>query len=77
MSRDKYGHYVNNAGVVFKVHTDKNGKDHIDIYDGPVDGPHEALHVNIDFDNGRWNAHYHDKDGNSDDNDDPPYFSLF
>ena len=32
MDRDEYGHYVNDEGVEIKVSTDKNGKDHIDIY---------------------------------------------
>ena len=61
--RDKYGNYVNNRGVAIKVTTDKNGKDHISFYDGPVDGDHSAVHVNIDYRNdGRWTSQSHDSE---------------
>ncbi len=33
MSRDKYGHYINDEGVEIRANTDKYGKDNIDIYD--------------------------------------------
>ena len=59
MARDKYGNYVNNEGVTIKI-TDKNGKDHISFYDGPVDGNHSSVHVNVDYnDGGSWNTTTH------------------
>ena len=61
--RDKYGNYVNDKGVTIKVTTDKNGKDHISCYDGPVDGGHSAVHVNIDYrDDGHWTSQTHGPD---------------
>lgn len=64
--RDKYGNYVNDEGVVIKITQDKNGKDHISFYDGPVDEDHSAVHVNVDYKNGgSWTSHTHDK-GHSD-----------
>lgn len=62
-NRDKYGNYINEKGVTIKINTDKNGKDHISFYDGPVDGNHAAVHVNIDYKNGgSWTSHSHGKD---------------
>lgn len=61
MGRDKYGNYVNEEGVTIKVHTDKNGKDHVDFYDGPVDGDHAAAHVDIDYENDSWCSNTHDR----------------
>ena len=60
--RDKYGNYVNDKGVTIKINTDKNGKDHISFYGGEVDKPHDAAHVNIDYDKGNWNATTHGPD---------------
>lgn len=58
--RDKYGNYVNDKGVTIKINTDKNGKDHISFYDGPVDGDHSAVHVNVDYDDGgSWTSKTH------------------
>ena len=59
MERDKYGNYVNDKGVKIKVVEDKQGKDHISFYDGPVDGEHSAVHVNIDYDKGKWTTNTH------------------
>ena len=55
MDRDEYGHYVNDEGVEIKVSTDKNGKDHIDIYDScPAENPdHGSIHINYDSDTGK------------------------
>lgn len=62
MARDKYGNYVNSEGVTIKITQDKNGKDHISFYDGPVDGDHSAVHVNVDYRNGgNWTSTTHDK----------------
>lgn len=58
--RDKYGNYVNDKGVTIKISTDKNGNDHINFYDGPVDGDHSAIHVNVDYRNGgSWSSQSH------------------
>lgn len=59
MGRDEYGNYVNEEGVTIKITTDKNGKDHVSFYDGPVDGDHSAVHVNVDYDNGTWSSNTH------------------
>ena len=48
--RDKYGNYVNDKGVTIKINTDKNGNEHISFYGGEVDKPHDAAHVNINYD---------------------------
>lgn len=41
--------YVNEAGVRFRLHTDNNGKLHIDIYDvNPREKEHESIHINVD-----------------------------
>lgn len=48
--RDKYGNYVNDKGVTIKITTDKNGNDHISFYGSEVDKPHDAAHVNINYD---------------------------
>lgn len=58
MGRDKYGNYVNEKGVTIKV-DGKDGKDHISFYEGPVDGDHSTVHVNVDYDKGTWNANTH------------------
>lgn len=57
---DKYGNYVNDEGVTIKISQDRNGKDHISFYDGPVDGDHSAVHVNVDYrDSGSWTSQTH------------------
>lgn len=61
MERDKYGNYVNEEGVTIKVNTDKNGNDHVSFYDGPVDGDHAAVHVDVDYENESWNSNTHDE----------------
>lgn len=62
-NRDKYGHYVNEKGVTIKVHQDKNGKDHISFYEGPTDGNHSSVHVNVDYrDGGSWSSKTHGED---------------
>lgn len=60
--RDKYGNYVNDKGVTIKVNTDKNGNDHISFYGGEVDKPHDATHVNINYDKGSWSSTTHGPD---------------
>lgn len=60
--RDKYGNYINDKGVTIKVNTDKNGNDHNSFYDGEVDKPHDAAHVNIDYDKGSWSSTTHGPD---------------
>ena len=60
--RDKYGNYVNDKGVTIKINTDKNGNDHISFYGGEVDKPHDAAHVNINYDKGSWSSTTHGPD---------------
>ena len=60
--RDKYGNYVNDKGVTIKVNTDKNGNDHISFYDGKVDKPHDAAHVNVNYDKESWSSTTHGPD---------------
>ena len=38
-----------------KVHTDKRGKDHIDIYDNDPRDSHSSIHINWDSDTGKGN----------------------
>ena len=46
----------NDYGVHIDVHTDKNGRDHIDIYDrDPRDSDHTSIHINYDSDSGNGN----------------------
>ena len=54
---DKYGHYVNKEGVEINVNTDKNGVDHINIYDKcPAENKdHGSIHINFDSDSGTGN----------------------
>ena len=61
--RDKYGNYVNDEGVTIKVSTDKNGNDHIGFYEGPVyeKDNHKGVHVNIDYEKGKWSSNTHDE----------------
>lgn len=61
-NRDKYGNYVNNKGVTIKINTDKKGNDHISFYGGSVDKPHDAAHVNLNYDKGNWSATTHGPD---------------
>lgn len=65
MGRDKYGNYINDKGVTIKITEDKRGKDHISFYDGPVDGDHIGVHVNIDYDKEKWSVETHGE-GHSD-----------
>lgn len=60
--RDKYGNYVNNKGVTIKINTDRNGNDHVSFYDGSVDKPHDAVHVNINYKNKSWSSTTHNSD---------------
>lgn len=60
--RDKYGNYVNDKGVTIKINTDKNGNDHISFYGGEVDKPHDAVHVNINYDKESWTSTAHGPD---------------
>lgn len=44
----------NNNGVNIDVHTDKRGKDHVDIYDrNPRDPGHSSIHIDIDTNTGK------------------------
>ena len=49
------GKYENDKGVKIEVHTDKNGKDHINIIDGDPKGEHSSIHINIDTSTGKGN----------------------
>lgn len=60
--RDKYGNYVNDKGVTIKINTDKNGNDHISFYGGEVDKPHDAAHVNVNYDKESWSSTTHGPD---------------
>lgn len=60
--RDKYGNYVNDKGVTIKITTDKKGNDHIGFYGGAVDEPHDAAHVNVNYDKGSWSSTTHGPD---------------
>lgn len=40
--------FLNNAGVRFRLHTDNNGKLHVDIYDVNPREDHESIHINVD-----------------------------
>lgn len=60
--RDKYGNYVNDKGVTIKITTDKNGNDHISFYGSEVDKPHDAAHVNINYDKSSWSSTTHGPD---------------
>lgn len=61
-NRDKYGNYVNNKEVTIKINTDKKVNDHISFYWGLVDKPHDAAHVNLNYDKGNWSATMHGSD---------------
>ena len=60
--RDKYGNYVNDEGVTIKITTDKRGNDHVSFYGGEVDKPHDAAHVNVNYDKETWNSTTHGPD---------------
>ena len=60
--RDKYENYVNDKGVTIKINKDKNGNDHISFYGGEVDKPHDAAHVNVNYDKGSWSSTTHGPD---------------
>lgn len=54
---DKYGYYVNDEGVEFKINTDKSGEDHVNIYDScPAENTdHGSIHINYDSNTGKGN----------------------
>lgn len=54
--RDKYGNYINDKGVTIKITTDKKGNDHISFYGGDVDKPHDAAHINVNYEKGSWSS---------------------
>ena len=60
--RDKYGNYVNDKGVTIKITTDKKGNDHVSFYGGKVDKPHDAAHVNVNYDKSSWSSTTHGPD---------------
>lgn len=60
--QDKYGNYVNKKGVAIKITTDKKGNDHISFYGGKIDKPHDAAHVNINYDKKTWSSTTHGPD---------------
>ena len=60
--RDKYGNYVNDEGVTIKITTDKRGNDHVSFYGDEVDKPHDAVHVNVNYDKGTWDSTTHGPD---------------
>ncbi len=60
--RDKYGNYVNDKSVTIKVTTDKKGNDHVSFYGGSVDKPHDAVHVNVNYDKSSWSSTTHGPD---------------
>lgn len=68
MGRDKYGNYVNEKGVTIKINEDKKGNDHISFYDGPVDGDHSAVHININYGNSSYSTETHNEDKTESDN---------
>ncbi len=46
----------NNQDIYIDSHTDKNGKDHISIYDkNPKEDDHSSIHINIDTNTGKGN----------------------
>ncbi len=47
--------YKNEKGVYYEVHTDSNGKEHINIYDGDPKGEHSSIHINWDSSTGKGN----------------------
>lgn len=61
-SRDKYGNYINDKGVIIKITTDKKGNDHVSCYGDEVDKDHDGAHVNINYDKESWSATTHGPD---------------
>ncbi len=55
MSRDEYGHYVNDKGVEIKASTSSSGKTKIDIYDScpAKNEDHGSIHINFDENTGK------------------------
>ena len=45
--------YKNEKGMYIDVHTDKNGKDHIDFYSSDPRGEHSSIHINWDSSTGK------------------------
>ena len=62
--RDKYGNYINDKEVTIKITTDKNGNDHVSFYGGSVDKPHDAAHINVNYDKKTWSSTTHGPDKN-------------
>ena len=56
MSRDKYGHFINDNGVEMRATEDKYGKSHIDVYNKcPADNPDNgSIHFDYDSNSGKW-----------------------
>lgn len=67
--RDKHGNYVNDKGVTIKINTDKNGNDHINFYNGEVDEEHDAIHININYEDEKWSSTTHNADKSDTKND--------
>ena len=53
----------NSQGVYINAHSDKNGKSHVDIYDGDPRGSHSTIHINVGSD-GKGNIVETDSSGN-------------
>jgi len=52
--KDITNKYENEKGIFIDVHTDKRGKDHIDIYDkSPADPSHTSVHIDWDSNTGK------------------------
>lgn len=63
MERDERGRAKTEKGLTIDVHTDKRGKDHINIYDrSPEDPKHGAVHIDIDYKKETWAAETHGED---------------
>ena len=60
--KDKYGNYINDKGVTIKITTGKHRNDHISFYGGDVDKPHDAAHVNVNYEKGTWSSTTHGPD---------------
>lgn len=62
--------YKNEKGVYINVHTDRRGKDHIDIYDrNPRDPNHGSIHIGWDSNTGKGSVR--DTTGGNDSKTDP------
>ena len=61
--------YENNKGVNIRVHSDKNGKDHVDFYDRDPRGDHSSIHINYDSSTGYGTITEKDEDGSKEKTD--------